>query len=458
MTNKLLIESIDNLIKSLNKEIESFNKLNNKENPNNNISETNIINNYISFIKEFINKKWWINNILMNYKDSIDWKEFSSHNREQCILWLETKNELKKRDNRRYFTWSVPYANYIFNNFLNIEWDFPELESKILSEENPLILKYNNILKDDNLNNLEKKFKFITEYLNEVSHTVDAAWIWWMSWATDFIQLYSSIMNEKIINKDNRNDIIKQLFEVLKYDEDKNKDVNDFIKNYDKFIELLKPKNANNDKRLSRLYNRLYFIFSFVLNNQKPEEFPIYFSATRNTLRFFWIEWYKNITETYKKVLELKIKIEKQEEEIYKEYLECVWIDEKKYCTELKEKFLFNKIFFENHAKYRFFQDLCWVLNRNVLNGQDFINNLWKWKIFNFEILKNKIYTFENKDFSVLEKIKKLEENWDDEENKKITFWEIININYLTSEWYIKEISPWEYEVLKIDDYYIWKK
>lgn len=418
-----------------------------------------------NFIKLFIEQKW-IKNILMKYEVAIDWKEFSSHNREQCILWLETKDELKKRDNRRYFSWTVQYANYIFNNFLTTNNKFPKLKTEILSEENPLLSKYNDISKDDNLNNLEKKFKFITEYLNEVSHTVDAAWIWWMSWATDFLQLYKYTMMEEIIKKDYRDDIIEKLFEVLKYDKDKNKDVNDFIKNYDNFIELLKQKNINDDKRLSRLYNRLYFIFSFVLNNQNPEEFPIYFSATRNTLRVFWIEWYKDVTKIYKDFL-----WKKEFNDSIDIYLKWVWENEEKYSLKdifpLDDKLEYieknnkqkisRKDLFTIHAKYRFFQDLCWVLNRNVLDGQDFVNNLWKWKIFNFEILKNKIYTFENKDFSLLDNIKKLEENWDDEENKKITFWEIININYLTSEWYIKEISPWEYEVIKVDDYYIWK-
>jgi hypothetical protein len=92
-------------------------------------------------------------------------------------------------------------------------------------------------------------------------------------------------MMEEIINKNDRIDIIKQLFKVLKIETSGS--VDNFIKNYNDFIELLKQKNINDDKRLSRLYNRLYFIFSFVLNNQKPEEFPIYFSATRNTLRIF---------------------------------------------------------------------------------------------------------------------------------------------------------------------------
>jgi hypothetical protein len=89
-------------------------------------------------------------------------------------------------------------------------------------------------------------------------------------------------MVEEIINKKDREIIISKLFEILK-----SKKIESFIKNYDNFIDLLKIKNTNDDKRLSRLYNRLYFIFSFILNNLKPEEFPVYFSATRNTLKVF---------------------------------------------------------------------------------------------------------------------------------------------------------------------------
>lgn len=400
---------------------------------------------FLTFISSYINQKWWIKNILMNFEESINWENFSSNNYEQCILLLETQEKLKGRDSRRYFSWSVPYANYVFNNFLDTEKDnFPELETKILSENNPLILKYNNILNDDSLDNiLEKKFKFITEYLNEVSHTIDAAWIWWMSGATDFLQLYKYVMMEEIIKKEERIKIIKELFNVLKYDKNKNKDVNDFIKNYDNFIKVLKEKNINNDKRLSRLYNRLYFIFSFVLNNQNPEEFPIYFSATRNTLRiFWWVEWYENIVKVYKEFLKeeaLKNSID--------EYVNQVWIKQNNYS--LENILWFNEKLFTSHAKYRFFQDFCWVLNRNVLGWKDYVNNLWKWKTFNLNELKNKIYPFEE------DERWKLKENEEKSENKKVIFWEIININYLTSGWYITEVSPWEYKVLKTDPYFI---
>jgi uncharacterized protein YjgD (DUF1641 family) len=92
-------------------------------------------------------------------------------------------------------------------------------------------------------------------------------------------------MMEEIIEKKFRENIIKKLFIILK-----SENISDFIKNYDEFINLLEDGNKKDDKRLSRLYKRLYFIFSFVLNAQKPEEFPIYFSATRNTLRVFGIE------------------------------------------------------------------------------------------------------------------------------------------------------------------------
>jgi uncharacterized protein YjgD (DUF1641 family) len=83
-------------------------------------------------------------------------------------------------------------------------------------------------------------------------------------------------MLDDIIKIDDRDNIIETLFELLE-----SKNISDFIKKYDVFIKLLKTKNTNEDKRLTRLYNRLYYIFSYVLNSQKPEEFPIYFSKTR---------------------------------------------------------------------------------------------------------------------------------------------------------------------------------
>jgi len=170
----------------------------------------------------------------------------------------------------------------------------------------------------------------------------------------------------------------------------------------------------------------------------------MYFSATRNTLKVFWIEWYENVVEIYKKFL-LDSKFEKFIS-IYLNWVNWdkesnnnekkVFISDDNYSEELKEICPFNKDLFTNHAKYRFFQDLCWVLNRNVLYGQDYINNNYVvWDRFNFinDLKKDKKYLGD------------------------ITFSEIINIKYLIDEWYIKEISPWVYEVIEIDKNYIWK-
>lgn len=429
MVNSIFLDALDKLIKESNTSIFDW-KIKNNINLND--------NSFIFFIKSFINQKWWIKNILMNYKETINGNNFSSNDWEKYILWMVDKEKLIERDPKRYILGTVPYANYIFKNIMNDDF---KLFLESFSDENPLKQKYQN--KD--IISYEDKFECLRDYINENSFALDAAAIGWMSGATDFLQLYKYIMMEEIINKKDRKEIINKLFGIFK-----SKKIEDFIQNYDNFIDLLKIKNNNDDKRLSRLYNRLYFIFSFILNNLKPEEFPIYFSATRNTLKVFWIEWYENLVTIYKNVLENSYFTE-----FIKIYLQWVSISLDNYS--LKNIFSYDEIFFENHAKYRFFQDLCWVLNRNVLDGQDFVNNLWKWKKFNFDELKNKIYTFEKKDFYVLDEIKKLEENWNDEKNKRITFWEIINIKYLIDEWYIREVSSWEYEVIKIDDFYIWK-
>jgi hypothetical protein len=47
-----------------------------------------------------------------------------------------------------------------------------------------------------------------------------------------------------------------------------------------------------------------------------------------------------------------------------------------------KEKFIFksiinyNKELFENHAKYMFFQDFCYILYEKVIDGESFISNI----------------------------------------------------------------------------------
>lgn len=433
------------LIKKYSEEIEdkhekSYDNNENINNPPNTIKSWDI-KDFISFTKSLITLKWGISNILMNYKDSIDWNDFSSHDREKHILWLVKIDELKQRDYKRYIHGTVPFANYVFTSILD-SWEKEiTLQIDYLDELNPFRQKY----KDKNIDSAETKFECLRDYINENSFALDAAAIWWMAWATDFVQLYKYVMMEEIIKKEYRNEIIKKLFEVLKSD-----NIENFIKNYDEFIGLLKLKNTNDDKRLSRLYNRLYFIFSFILNNLKPEIFPIYFSATRNTLRTFWIEWYQNVVKIYKKIIKDKDLIN-----YIDEYLIKVWIDKEKYWFKDIKELPFNIELFKNHSKYRFFQDLCWVINRNILDGQDYVNNLWKWQKFNYEELKNKIYFFEKIEDSKWDNSENFKQNWSDEKNKKITFWEIINIDYLLDEWYISKTESWEYEVIKTDTYFI---
>jgi hypothetical protein len=210
-----------------------------------------------------------------------------------------------------------------------------------------------------------------------------------------------------------------------------------FIEAYNNFINTLKFYNTNNDKRLSRLYNRLYFIFSFALNAQKPEEFPIYFSATRNTLRVFWVEWYENTVKVYKEFLwnwDFKDYIKIYTDWIFlnNEYaLKDIFpFEEDLYFDEKLSKNIKRKDLFYNHAKYRFFQDICWVLNRNVLDWQDYIKNLSVWYEFDLNEIKDNKYL------------------WD------ITYWEILNIKYLLDEWYIKDLWNSKYKVIEKDERY----
>ncbi len=438
MSKEILIKTLSRLIKELNqRDLSDFND--DLELKNNKILDTS---KFTSYVESFIKQKWWIRNVLMHYKNSINWINFSSHDWEKHILWLVEIDELIKRDNKRYILWTVPFANYVFNTLKNkisgvVSKKIVLDKLDVLSDNNPFRQKYEN----KNIQEYEEKFECLRDYINENSFAIDAANIWWMSWATDFLQLYKYVMLDETISSEyDRKLIITELFNLIQ-----TKDIEDFIKQYDIFIQALKEKNTNDDKRLSRLYNRLYFILSFILNNLYPEIFPIYFSATRSVLRVFWVEWYENVANLYKEFLKtegLKTYID--------EYLEWVWISENDYwLSKYKGILPFNKELFENHARYRFFQDICWVIARNILDWQDYVNNLWKWETFKLKDYENKIYPFEwDKDWKLLENDEKTE-------NKKITFWEIINIEFLISEWYITEISPWEYKVIKTDTYFM---
>ncbi|MDQ7009652.1 MAG: hypothetical protein Q9M94_05165 [Candidatus Gracilibacteria bacterium] len=189
-------------------------------------------------------------------------------------------------------------------------------------------------------------------------------------------------MLDDIIKIDDRKDIIESLFKVLN-----SKTIKGFTKNYEEFKNILIEKNINDDKRLTRLYNRLYYVFSFVLNNLHPEVFPIYFGATRRGLRRISIEGYSKIQNVYIKFLENIENIEifknlknEENEYIVKNYNEIKEIiNEYKKLIALinedndiiKDNYIFkdntiinfNKDLFENHAEYKCFQDICWMLS-----------------------------------------------------------------------------------------------
>lgn len=131
-----------------------------------------------------------------------------------------------------------------------------------------------------------------------------------MTGATDFLQLYK-VTSELIQSPEDKEKIIESVFEILK-----SKDPDDFYDRYEALKRALENANKNmEDFKLTRLYNRLWHIFSFFLNSLYPGVFPIYFPDTRAVCDKHGIDGYGGIAhafsdfkEKHKEIIEKYIK------------------------------------------------------------------------------------------------------------------------------------------------------
>lgn len=318
-------------------------------------------------------------NMLFNFETlySYDW---SGLNRldwsawwERNLIWAEKMEVLKLRDNRRAILGTLPFANNLFKTiFKRNEFNFQEdtfvLNLDYLQDENPFKKKYNKI----SIGTKEKKFECLRDYINENSFATDSANIGWMSGATDFLQLYNCINNPQIIEPKNKCELINLLFDIFLVSNFK-----EYSKAYKSFIDKLIEFNERGDLKLSRLYNRLHFVFSFILNNLHPKIFPIYFSKTREVLSFFWKKDYQDVCEFYKSFLD-------NNKQGIKEYKNLViW----KISTKIlfnNDDYLYKQIGFNNgnlldeHIAYRFFQDTMWLVSNIFIDYKNLLKILLK--------------------------------------------------------------------------------
>ncbi len=312
---------------------------------------------------------------------------WGSISREQKILLLANEEVLKNRDKSRSFLWSVNFANDFFRLIIKSEDNFDNVNGNIskLQENNPFKEKYKDKFTRENLKDENFKFELLKEYLNQVSFAIDAAWIWWMTWTTDFTQLYNCINDENIVNQNKKSDIIKKLFDMLNSD-----NIEIFNNLYNKFIDELKKSNINENSKLTRLYNRLWYIFSYILNNLNPQTFPIYFPRTRDVLKLFNIEDYMWVCQFYNSFLT-------DNYDSAEWYYKKVSLDSHKFKTIIS----INNSLIKDHSKYRFFQDTMWYIANMLLNQKNHLRvilytNYKKWANFTLsDVYKISKQTFE---------------------------------------------------------------
>lgn len=312
---------------------------------------------------------------------------WSSVQWEKNILLLNSSDELIKRDAKRAFIWSFQFVRFVLRHIS---------ESKAfrldgLQADNPLLEKYPNGFEKkatDAGDFAMRRFQFLRDFVNENSYAKDSANMWGLSWATDFLQLHKVVI--ELIPKPERARIAESVFDIFREDYPKNFDerLSEFKTRYDRMISILDSANVSKDRRISRLYNRLWNIFSFFLNNIYPETFPIFFSDTRSVLKSEWLaDDYFGCAHAY---WDFKTFFQGRQSEtngFLKRYVESVlsWLDnapEAKFGYWVEGEWMLRK-----HVEYRFFQDVFWIFWRDSkglseedcleLAKEHLINILW---------------------------------------------------------------------------------
>lgn len=181
------------------------------------------------------------------------------------------------------------------------------------------------------------KAYFLRQVINERTFTSNFKYLDWLSWATDFLQMvkYIDIIKEEQypswqfdLAKSMTENIFEMLFNLLQ-----SNDISTFYNRYDKFISLLKDFNKNDDKRLSRLYTRLYKRFSFILSILKPDRFTYYIDTNSSYRAYnsFYIDFIQK-NNNYIKELEKELSNLKNDSCLEKfwfnetEMLKYVWL------------------------------------------------------------------------------------------------------------------------------------
>lgn len=356
MTHPFFIKNLDRILRNIN-DIEQDSKPT-QDDSTVLTKDSKRFDNFLVAMSQFIDRKTF-DSLYINPSTNPSWR--SSMDWEKSILLLTDKEELEKNDDKRAILWSIPFAWHVLDAIKHTG----VINLSCLQKNNPLRIKYKKESWEKcKLKTPFEKFEFLRDYTNENSFSYDSAHIWGLTGATDFLQLYK-VVNELVPEK-LRLGIINSTFDIIKSDS-----IDAFVSAYNKLKKNLEDANKGlNDIRITRLYNRLWYVFSFFLNILHPHVFPIYFRDTRATCRKFGIEGYEDIALAFAQFRENK-------KDIITQYLWEIGINQtwtikksayfnsfaQMYFSKLIERGMRTNLLV-NHAIYRCFQDTLWLYNQ----------------------------------------------------------------------------------------------
>lgn len=333
------------------------------------------------------------------------WKDW------EMITWLEKYEVAKKDDKKRFLLWTSLFFNMLLLNFdsiynLNIEkWKNKITFFKDLINFNNIEF-YNKLWDKHVLNSLEnwEKRTMFWEIVNQISFTKFWPSIWWMVWATDFIQLENIIIsnienadNKETHNLDKWKKIIKNVI-IL----DKNKTENSQLKKYSNMFEFIEWINNEAKNKIKRLKKRLIYIFSHFWSLQDIKNFPAYYWWSREWLikLWIWLSKYWDLNDAIKNYEEFAKSYKFLVEELSRKWnklenIKKVNIDN--YDNTLNNYFwkYFNNDniesshFIENYYYSKIIQDLLY----NISSKKDYIKNkkfINIWEVWNCKIPDSK--------------------------------------------------------------------
>lgn len=353
-----------------------------------------------------------------NNKDIFD---NAYHDHVKMIVGIDKLQKVKEIDPKRFILWSKLFFDLITNNAnfdklseikINIDTSLNETEQfiKILDKEQIdfNLLWEEHILK--NLSNNERRTLF-WELINQISFAKDGPSIWWMTWATDYTQLESLVIDaikDKVKLKEWAL-ILKTTVIVSK----NIKSIDEQLEKYSNMIYFLQNNISESDfeNRLKRLEKRLIYIFSHFWSLQNIDLFVPYYSTTKEGLRLLWkwydkywklkesIDNYKNLCIAFNKYLDEYIKtILNNFDNEFDEYFNDNFTDD------LETIFLWNKIKIDNEYVKKFIK--VKIIEHKLIRFIEFKNKriLLTEKIyidFNDEFYKLYKNDFDNNNFYI---------------------------------------------------------